>query len=433
MSSSGVSTRNTTLSSRAAVPFAPLMIWTGSNGRSVDRACGCVQRAPVSRRQSREARGFPAGAGAILLKPGRSFLTGNARGAAEAPAILQRRQRSQALFRRSARAPRILIPVEISRHVAVPMPEPVLDPLVPRIRVRRLPPDRRLRGRLRAMARVAEDWASRSAEHAGRGSSSTAARQSARGGRGVRSRPPVVINADFARAMTRLVPDACAAAGPTPRSPARDSPARPSCSISGSKAISTISRITRSTIAADYERNLDEIEPTHPVRRPVVLRPERRASTDPSLAPTGISTLYVLVPVTQHASEHRLGPGAGAVPQTLPLRTREASASTMSSGGSVSSDRDARDWDHDTRSIEGATFNLAHTLSQMLHLRPHNRFEDLDGSISSAAGRIPAAGLPVIFEGARITTRLLLEDRERRRVERGKPQPATTPIGKSTL
>jgi len=41
--------------------------------------------------------------------------------------------------------------------------------------------------------------------------------------------------------------------------------------------------------------------------------------------------------------------------------------------------------------------------------------------------------LPVIYEGARITTRLLLEDRERRRVERGEPKPSIAPVGEAAL
>ena len=54
----------------------------------------------------------------------------------------------------------------------------------------------------------------------------------------------------------------------------------------------------------------------------------------------------------------------------------------------------------------GATFNLAHTWRQMLHLRPRNRFEDLDGVYLVGGGTHPGSGLPVIYESARITTRL---------------------------
>ena len=48
-------------------------------------------------------------------------------------------------FRRPAHSPGVFLPIEISRHVAVPLPEPLLDSLVPRIRIRRVPSDRRLR------------------------------------------------------------------------------------------------------------------------------------------------------------------------------------------------------------------------------------------------------------------------------------------------
>ena len=30
---------------------------------------------------------------------------------------------------------------------------------------------------------------------------------------------------------------------------------------------------------------------------------------------------------------------------------------------------------------KGATFSMAHSLDQMLHLRPHNRFEDIDADV----------------------------------------------------
>ena len=54
---------------------------------------------------------------------------------------------------------------------------------------------------------------------------------------------------------------------------------------------------------------------------------------------------------------------------------------------------------------------MAHSLDQMLHLRPHNRFEDVRGMYLVGGGEpIPGSGLPVIFESARITSRLLLED-----------------------
>ena len=68
------------------------------------------------------------------------------------------------------------------------------------------------------------------------------------------------------------------------------------------------------------------------------------------------------------------------------------------------------DWEAEMDIYRGATFNLAHSLRQMLHLRPRNRFEDLDGVYLVGGGTHPGSGLPVIFESARITTKLMVDD-----------------------
>jgi phytoene desaturase len=46
----------------------------------------------------------------------------------------------------------------------------------------------------------------------------------------------------------------------------------------------------------------------------------------------------------------------------------------------------------------------------MLHRRPNNRFEDLGGVYLVGGGTHPGSGLPVIYESARITSRLIAGD-----------------------
>jgi phytoene desaturase len=46
----------------------------------------------------------------------------------------------------------------------------------------------------------------------------------------------------------------------------------------------------------------------------------------------------------------------------------------------------------------------------MLSFRPRNRFNDTEGLYLVGGGTHPGSGLPVIYEGARITTRLIQED-----------------------
>jgi phytoene desaturase len=43
----------------------------------------------------------------------------------------------------------------------------------------------------------------------------------------------------------------------------------------------------------------------------------------------------------------------------------------------------------------------------MLHRRPHNRFEDLEHVYLAGGGTHPGSGLPVIYESARISCRML--------------------------
>ena len=68
------------------------------------------------------------------------------------------------------------------------------------------------------------------------------------------------------------------------------------------------------------------------------------------------------------------------------------------------------DWQEEFEIYRGATFNLANDLGQMLHMRPHNRFEDLDGVYLVGGGTHPGSGLPVIYSSAQITSSLLLDD-----------------------
>ena len=125
----------------------------------------------------------------------------------------------------------------------------------------------------------------------------------------------------------------------------------------------------------------------------------------------GYSTLYCLVPVG-----HRVGDGIDWLAEKA--RYRAVVLKRLEKLGIYDIERRIRfehittptDWEHDMQVYRGATFNLAHSLRQMLHMRPRNRFEDLDGVYLVGGGTHPGSGLPVIFESARITTRLMVED-----------------------
>lgn len=220
----------------------------------------------------------------------------------------------------------------------------------------------------------------------------------------------LVVNADFAEAMKRLVPDRL-------RRRWNDrglASKQYSCStfmlylgIEGRYDDLPHHNIH---ISHDYERNLAEIETRHVLSEDPSFYVQNASVTDDTLAPAGHSTLYVLVPVShQHENiDWRV--------EAKPFRERTLDALAQIGLGDlrdrirVEHQITPDDWHRDYRIYRGATFNLAHSLSQMLHRRPRNRFEELDGVYLVGGGTHPGSGLPVIYESSRISSRLLLTD-----------------------
>ena len=120
---------------------------------------------------------------------------------------------------------------------------------------------------------------------------------------GVHQADALVINADFARAMTRLVPDHLR------RRWSNRNIARKKFSCSTFMLYLGIEGryddLAHHTIylARDYMANLADIESRHVLSADPSFYVQNACVTDPSLAPPGHSTLYVLLPVThQHAN-----------------------------------------------------------------------------------------------------------------------------------
>ncbi len=219
----------------------------------------------------------------------------------------------------------------------------------------------------------------------------------------------VVVNADFARAMERMVPDHLRKRWTN----AKLAKKKYSCSTFmmylGVEGTFDLPHHTIH-IAKNYTQNLDEVENQHVLSSDPSFYVQNACVTDPTLAPKGHSALYVLSPVShQH-------PNIDWTKETSPFRKLLFEKIAQAGYGDI--EKRVRyervitpaDWDSRYEIYRGATFNLAHSLDQMLHLRPHNRFEDLDGMYLVGGGTHPGSGLPVIFESARISSRLLLED-----------------------
>jgi phytoene desaturase len=219
----------------------------------------------------------------------------------------------------------------------------------------------------------------------------------------------LVINSDFAQTMTNLVPNHLRKRWTDEKIGRK----KFSCStfmlylgIEG-----TLPDLAHHTIylTKDYARNIKDIEDGLELPAEPSFYVQNACVTDPGLAPPGHSTLYVLVPVA-----HRMDVIDWTREQA---RYRALVLKRLERIGLTDIEKRIRyekvltpqGWEDDMQIYRGATFNLAHSLDQMLHLRPRNKFEDLEGVYLVGGGTHPGSGLPVIFESARITSRLMAD------------------------
>ena len=220
----------------------------------------------------------------------------------------------------------------------------------------------------------------------------------------------VVVNADFGHAMTTLVPDRLRRRW-TDATIARK---RFSCSTFmlylGVEGRCDQLQHHNIYVTRNYRQNLEDIEDRHVLTEDPSFYVENPCRTDETMAPPGHSALYVLIPVShQH-------PNIDWAKERS--RYRQVALRQLARIGLGDIEKRIRferivtpvEWENKVGIYRGATFNLAHNLGQMLHLRPQNRFEEFDRMYLVGGGTHPGSGLPVIFESARISARLLLED-----------------------
>ncbi|MBY0336157.1 MAG: phytoene desaturase [Acetobacteraceae bacterium] len=226
----------------------------------------------------------------------------------------------------------------------------------------------------------------------------------------------VIINADFAHAVPRLVPNHLRKAW----SDTKIEKARYSCStfmlylgLEG-----RFPQLAHHTVllCEEYQRNITQIEagilPEEPslyVQNPV--------ASDGTMAPAGHTALYMLVPVPNLRSGFEWTEEDTRRFRDIALRRLKVlGIDDVESRIRYEKVVTPRDWRDEFAVGFGATFNLSHDLMQMLSFRPRNKFNDTDGLYLVGGGTHPGSGLPVIYEGARITSKLIQEDLDLRPV-----------------
>ncbi len=132
--------------------------------------------------------------------------------------------------------------------------------------------------------------------------------------------------------------------------------------------------------------------------------------TDPSMAPPGCESMYILVPVPNLSS------GIDWSITGDDLRERVMDAIEQELG--LEDFRDSIVVEHrftpvdfrdELGSWEGAAFSIEPTLMQSAYFRPHNQLSEIDGLYLVGAGTHPGAGVPGVILSAEIAANLIFE------------------------
>ncbi len=159
--------------------------------------------------------------------------------------------------------------------------------------------------------------------------------------------------------------------------------------------------------ADDYQQNIDEISGEETVSDDMSIYIRNSSITDKTVAPEGHSQLYILVPTIncrhgmnweETKQEYR--------DKVLDRIEQRTSMKDLRSHIVEEAIYTPDTW-RDSGIFMGATFNLAHTIDQMLYFRPHNKLSGYDNLFLVGGGTHPGSGLPTILESARISSNLI--------------------------
>ena len=218
----------------------------------------------------------------------------------------------------------------------------------------------------------------------------------------------VIMNADFAHAMTTMIPN-------KKRKKWSDQKLqKKSYSCSTFMLYLGVDKLYDEPhhqiyASADYEKSLKDIDNHKIPWNDPSIYVQNACITDPSMAPDDQSTLYVLVPVPNTDPSIVWDDVKEEYAELILDQMAHLGYTNLRQHLLSKTIVTPDDWGA-SNIYRGAVFNLAHGLDQMLWRRPQNRFEELNGLFLVGGGTHPGSGLPTIFESARITSKLVIAD-----------------------
>ena len=156
-----------------------------------------------------------------------------------------------------------------------------------------------------------------------------------------------------------------------------------------------------------YEGLLDDIFRKKKLAGDFSLYLHRPTATDPSLAPPGCDSFYVLSPVPHLGGDTDWGEMAGPYRDAIVAYLEERYMPGLSA--SIVTERviDPRHFRDTLNSYLGSAFSVEPILTQSAWFRPHNRSEDVGNLYFAGAGTHPGAGIPGVLSSGKIVAELI--------------------------
>ncbi|MGI9629179.1 MAG: phytoene desaturase family protein, partial [Longimicrobiales bacterium] len=129
--------------------------------------------------------------------------------------------------------------------------------------------------------------------------------------------------------------------------------------------------------------------------------------TDPSMAPEGCESLYVLVPVPNKAADVDWSTEAGPMTDRVLEELERWGLEDLSDSLDVLKVFTPDDFESDLNATLGNAFGVEPRLTQTAWFRPHNRSEEVEGLYLVGAGTHPGAGVPGVILSAETTYRCI--------------------------
>ncbi|MBU3550146.1 phytoene desaturase [Polynucleobacter sp. MWH-Berg-3C6] len=156
-----------------------------------------------------------------------------------------------------------------------------------------------------------------------------------------------------------------------------------------------------------YKELLEDIFKRHHLAKDFSLYLHRPTATDPSLAPEGCDTFYVLSPVPHLDSGTDWSEEAESYRKAIAKMLGETVLPGLEENLVESFVMTPQDFQDRLLSYKGAAFGLEPLLTQSAWFRPHNRSEDIEGLYMVGASTHPGAGIPGVLSSAKALDSLI--------------------------